>query len=169
MKDFNKGGFRKERGDFGGRPKFGNKFGGGKFGGGFKKFGGPRGGKPFGDREMFDATCSSCGKPCQVPFRPTGEKPVFCRDCFAKQEPAPWRNDNRPPRFERPPRDARPSGGGDIDGLKYRIQSLENKVDRLLEIVSGGKKESAPLSKAEEKPEAPKKEKKAKKTAKPKK
>ncbi len=34
---------------------------------------------------MHEATCSDCGKTCQVPFRPTGDKPVFCRDCFAKQ------------------------------------------------------------------------------------
>ena len=34
---------------------------------------------------MFDATCTKCGKSCQVPFRPTGSKPVLCSDCFAKQ------------------------------------------------------------------------------------
>ncbi len=33
-------------------------------------------------REMYPATCSKCGKSCQVPFRPTGSKPVFCNDCF---------------------------------------------------------------------------------------
>lgn len=33
---------------------------------------------------MFAATCSSCGKACEVPFRPTGEKPVYCSDCFGK-------------------------------------------------------------------------------------
>lgn len=50
--------------------------------------GGDRGGfRPRDDRpkEMHSATCSSCGKSCQVPFRPTGDKPVFCRDCFSKQ------------------------------------------------------------------------------------
>ena len=33
-------------------------------------------------REMFDITCSACGAPSQVPFKPTAGKPVFCRDCF---------------------------------------------------------------------------------------
>lgn len=33
-------------------------------------------------REMFTTTCSECGTECQVPFRPTEGKPVFCRDCF---------------------------------------------------------------------------------------
>ena len=35
-----------------------------------------------GPREMFSATCSSCGKEAQVPFRPTSGKPVYCSDCF---------------------------------------------------------------------------------------
>ncbi|MBI5412133.1 hypothetical protein HZA43_03065 [Candidatus Peregrinibacteria bacterium] len=34
------------------------------------------------DRPMHEATCADCGKRCEVPFRPTGDKPVFCRDCF---------------------------------------------------------------------------------------
>ncbi|MFH1286849.1 MAG: CxxC-x17-CxxC domain-containing protein [Candidatus Magasanikbacteria bacterium] len=39
-----------------------------------------------GDRpQMHDATCKKCGNYCQVPFRPTGSKPVFCSDCFGKQ------------------------------------------------------------------------------------
>jgi CxxC-x17-CxxC domain-containing protein len=31
---------------------------------------------------MFSATCSSCGREAQVPFRPSGTKPVYCSDCF---------------------------------------------------------------------------------------
>ena len=33
-------------------------------------------------REMHAATCATCGVETQVPFRPTGERPVYCRDCF---------------------------------------------------------------------------------------
>jgi CxxC-x17-CxxC domain-containing protein len=47
-------------------------------GGGGRSFGG-------GTREMHPATCSGCGRECQVPFRPTGEKPVYCSDCFQSQ------------------------------------------------------------------------------------
>lgn len=36
-------------------------------------------------REMFDATCSSCGREARVPFRPTNGKPVYCSDCFRAQ------------------------------------------------------------------------------------
>jgi CxxC-x17-CxxC domain-containing protein len=36
-------------------------------------------------REMFTATCSSCGQPAQVPFQPSGEKPVYCSACFEQR------------------------------------------------------------------------------------
>lgn len=45
--------------------------------------GGSRGGGYGGQREMFKATCSQCGGVAEVPFQPRGDKPVFCRDCFA--------------------------------------------------------------------------------------
>ena len=54
--------------------------GGGSYGGG-----GGGGGRDRGPREMFTATCSSCGKDAQVPFRPTSGKPVYCSDCFRTQ------------------------------------------------------------------------------------
>lgn len=38
----------------------------------------------FQDKRMFDATCATCGKRFELPFRPTGEKPVYCNDCFDK-------------------------------------------------------------------------------------
>jgi CxxC-x17-CxxC domain-containing protein len=47
--------------------------------------GGYGGGASRGPREMFSATCSSCGREAQVPFRPTGSKPVYCSDCFTTQ------------------------------------------------------------------------------------
>ena len=40
-----------------------------------------------GDREMHDATCGDCGKQCQVPFAPRGDKPVYCGECFQKHKP----------------------------------------------------------------------------------
>ncbi len=35
-------------------------------------------------REMFDAVCANCHQPTQVPFQPRGDRPVYCRDCFAR-------------------------------------------------------------------------------------
>lgn len=36
---------------------------------------------------MHRAVCDECGKDCEVPFRPTGDKPIYCSDCFKKTEP----------------------------------------------------------------------------------
>lgn len=56
--------------------------GGGRFGGGGR--GGDRD-RDSGRSEMFRATCAECGQSCEVPFKPNGSKPVFCRDCFQQQ------------------------------------------------------------------------------------
>src|ERR671926_1677763 len=37
------------------------------------------------ERTMYPATCSECGKETTVPFAPSGEKPVYCSDCFQKR------------------------------------------------------------------------------------
>jgi len=31
---------------------------------------------------MYPAVCSNCGQDCEVPFKPTGSKPIFCSNCF---------------------------------------------------------------------------------------
>ncbi|VVB80685.1 Uncharacterised protein [uncultured archaeon] len=88
---FNRGG---SRGGFGG-----GRGGGFRRGGGFNRggFGGGRGGgfnrgggnfrRRFNDgpREMHPAKCSECGKDCEVPFKPTEGKPVYCKECFTKR------------------------------------------------------------------------------------
>lgn len=47
-------------------------------------FAGNRGPRP--PREMFDATCASCGAPARVPFRPAAGRPVYCRDCYTSRQ-----------------------------------------------------------------------------------
>ncbi|MDD4412740.1 MAG: hypothetical protein PHR00_03800 [Patescibacteria group bacterium] len=37
-------------------------------------------------REMFSTICSECGKACGVPFKPTDNRPVLCKECFKKQQ-----------------------------------------------------------------------------------
>ena len=41
--------------------------------------------KDFGPREMHKAVCSECGKECEVPFKPTEGRPIYCKDCFSKR------------------------------------------------------------------------------------
>jgi CxxC-x17-CxxC domain-containing protein len=38
-------------------------------------------------REMFPVKCSECGKDTEVPFKPSGDRPVYCSDCFRKIRP----------------------------------------------------------------------------------
>lgn len=60
----------------------GGRFGGNKSFGGGGRFGGRDGGRPT----MHQATCSECGQPCEVPFKPTGDRPIYCSNCFGKQD-----------------------------------------------------------------------------------
>ncbi|EKD43298.1 MAG: hypothetical protein ACD_72C00357G0001 [uncultured bacterium] len=132
--------------DFG--PK---KFGGGGFGGG-RSFGG--GGRSFdrsagGPRPMFPATCSKCGKECQLPFRPTGDRPVFCSNCFdsEKGNEAPTRSFARPVRdFSRPSfgnRSAAPAPVVNLDQYKKDFEAINMKLDRILREVVGAKHEDS--------------------------
>ena len=76
------------RGDGGGGDSSYGSYGagGGYSAGGYGGGGGGGGGyRDRGPREMFSATCSSCGREAQVPFRPTSGKPVYCSDCFRSQ------------------------------------------------------------------------------------
>lgn len=34
------------------------------------------------NRQMYNVTCDGCGIETEVPFKPTGDKPVYCRTCF---------------------------------------------------------------------------------------
>jgi CxxC-x17-CxxC domain-containing protein len=43
---------------------------------------GHSGGGSREERQMYETTCAECGKSCEVPFRPTGDKPVYCKDCY---------------------------------------------------------------------------------------
>lgn len=140
MKDFKKGG----------------RFGGSSHGGGFKRGGfdrgAPRDGGGFGGGsrrdfgnagEMHQAVCADCGKTCEVPFRPNGKKPVFCKDCFAnnrdEESPREFSHSSRPPhrREERAPmRHEGGDRGGERGGeLKSQIEMLSSKIDKLTRIV----------------------------------
>ncbi len=41
-------------------------------------------------REMHTVTCAECGKETQVPFRPSGDRPVYCQDCFQAKRSSRW-------------------------------------------------------------------------------
>jgi CxxC-x17-CxxC domain-containing protein len=80
-----------------------------------------RGRRSSGPLEMHKATCAKCGERCEVPFRPSGDKPVYCRDCFKK-------NDSDGGRQERPGR-GRSERGGDSSELR----DINRKLDMIME------------------------------------
>ena len=127
----------------------GNFQGGGNRGGGFR--GGNGGGRPSfggnrgGDRRevsMHKAICDECHKSCEVPFRPSGDKPIYCNDCFSSkregEERAPRRefSDRGPKRDfgDRPqPSFAKPMGGQ--DDMKKQLGEISTKLDRLVSAI----------------------------------
>ncbi len=165
MNNFKPGGIRHRKDDLGGRPRsdadYGTK---GRFD---KK---PRhdargGGNRYEDRgqkemQLFPATCTTCGKSCEVPFRPDGTKPVLCRDCFAKKNSSPYQehgreerprfdrntltNDNRSERNAAPSRHVAPTI--DLSVIIKQIAALEIKVNKILEIIANKPEVSTPVA-----------------------
>ncbi|NIO22860.1 MAG: zinc-binding protein [Candidatus Aenigmarchaeota archaeon] len=41
-------------------------------------------GKDKFGRTLYRVKCSDCGKETEVPFKPSGDRPVYCRDCYQK-------------------------------------------------------------------------------------
>ena len=87
----------------------------------------------FGGRDsrrplLYDAVCDECGKNCKVPFKPSGEKPVYCSDCFKKKG-------GRTPR-------RRNFGGRDRSDsqLIEKIEILNTKLDKIIDLLSSAKK-----------------------------
>lgn len=119
--------------------------GGKRFGSGGPRFGGPstgsgRGGAPWkrdGDRDgdrppLHDAICGDCGAECQVPFRPTGSRPVLCRNCFKKDG-----GDAAPKRYGAKSSFDRPSAGrGEGGNMEARLAAIERKLDAILEALN---------------------------------
>ena len=44
------------------------------------------GGFGGGPREMHKAICADCKKECEVPFKPSGGRPIYCKECFSKRK-----------------------------------------------------------------------------------
>ena len=67
--------------------RFGGRSSGGRSSGGRNSGGRNSGGRSSGrfgssDTKMYEAVCDKCGENCEVPFKPTSGKPIYCRQCF---------------------------------------------------------------------------------------
>ena len=83
-----------------------------------RSFGGDRG---F-DKPMFPAVCVECGERCQVPFKPTNGKPVYCTNCFRRDD--------------RPQRDSRFEAPKSQDS-RNDFEQLNRKLDTIIELLKG--------------------------------
>ncbi|MBP7056545.1 MAG: hypothetical protein KBB52_06815 [Candidatus Omnitrophica bacterium] len=46
----------------------------------------PRQEGPYRDRILYKAICADCNKSCEVPFKPSGDRPVYCKECFSTRK-----------------------------------------------------------------------------------
>ena len=127
-------------GDF--RQGGGKRFGGGRPNFPKKSWGGSRG-RDRGPVTMHQAVCDQCGKSCEVPFRPTDGKLVYCNVCFGgKKETGNNRGGDRFPRknsdsYRTPVKTDLGSNisKGDSDELKKQLEILNVKMDQLIKAV----------------------------------
>lgn len=87
-------------------------------------------------REMFKTVCSNCGKDCEVPFKPTSGKPVYCSDCFETMggRSADGGRNERPERRDRPSFD-RHQTPARSDNSK-QIDELNSKLDKIIALLT---------------------------------
>ena len=130
--------------------KFGDRRGGGVFGGkrDFSRpgFNGNKFNRGNERGQMHQATCSECGNKCEVPFRPTGEKPVYCKECFSgtpyDQSKNFTRKEFAQPREERSSQSHHqfiPAPDRRIDELKKQLEMVDVKLDRLIRTLEAAK------------------------------
>ncbi len=85
-------------------------------------------------KQMYKADCSKCGNACEVPFRPSGNKPVFCSNCFVKDD-----SSQRFPRRDFSPRSAFPQAHREdrlSQDLKTELQGINDKLERLISLLT---------------------------------
>lgn len=101
---------------------------GNRSGGGNRNFGKPR----FNNdrQEMYSATCANCGKQCEVPFRPTGSKPVLCRECFQNNRSSDSRRSEE--RFDRQPSNR----SNNAPDYTTQFEQLNAKLNRILDMLT---------------------------------
>ena len=103
---------------------------------------GKRTGRDSGRPAMHHATCNNCGKDCEVPFKPTGGKPIYCSSCFDKSQhdgPKKYGRERSDRNFKSGDSRKRSFGNtneNDTDQLKKEFEILNKKLDNILEILT---------------------------------
>lgn len=90
-------------------------------------------GRNFAKTEMFPATCSQCGNVCEVPFKPTGRRPILCAACFKGDEHAEQKRFGGS-RSSRPTFDDRRAPR--VDSASDELRKINAKLDAILRALS---------------------------------
>lgn len=117
---------RPRGGNFRGRGGFNDRGGGN--GGGFDNL------RSFDRPQMHQATCDKCQKECEVPFRPTSGKPVFCSSCFENQRPDSRRSEGR--NFDNRYNNPGPNTEAANPQYEEQFALLSSKLDKILQILT---------------------------------
>lgn len=106
---------------------------------GFGKFGKRDFGRSsFEERRMYGATCADCGNRCEVPFRPTGDKPVYCNDCFGESRGNDF-GSKKPaigPVFDPETQTRREGSGPERGQSNEQFEQLNKKLDKILKVLA---------------------------------
>lgn len=92
----------------------------------------PRGDNRSGPVIKHSAICDQCKQNCEVPFRPTGNKPIYCSNCFEGKRDAP--DDRKTRRFDNKTSNYQVNDKA-REQLTKTIEKLDNKIDKLIEIM----------------------------------
>jgi len=91
---------------------------------------------------MFKTVCSKCGKECEVPFRPSGDRPVFCSECFQNS-----RGQNNSRNFQ--DRGLKSSFREPVENRSQNNEQLgeiNRKLDKIMEILTVKPQDEAPTA-----------------------
>lgn len=81
-------------------------------------------------KDLFDCECDTCGVAIQIPFKPDGKRPTFCKDCLKDYQRAVARVQNEEAENKkRILESGRVSGGNDIQQSKEHKPDLKGKIE----------------------------------------
>ena len=87
-----------------------------------------QGGESGSDFVLHEGVCDKCGKNCDVPFKPTSSKPLYCRSCFRANNSGTL--DSRPEK----PRESfdRPERSSSRDTQSEELEKISRRLDKIM-------------------------------------
>lgn len=101
-----------------------------------------------GPKTMHKVDCAKCGNVTEVPFRPNGKKPVYCQNCFVKDDAprssyGPKREYAPRPSFNREA-PAAPREDRSMADVKSELQAVNQKLSKLISLMEYSQAAPAP-------------------------